>query len=327
VTGGGAQKAPVIRDTREIEERAAAWVIARRDRIAWTQEDEAEFRVWLEHSPLHRVAYLRFDATWSRIDRVRALRPSSPQSSSGARMRAISIRIAAGLALLAGVGFGADKLWSHPSFATYATAVGGHETVRFADGSEIELNTDTVIRAVVSREHRAAWLDKGEAYFRIAHDPAHPFVVTAGERRVTVLGTKFTMRRNPNELEVALFEGHVRIDAKDPVVQSPIDLSPGDVVTATVERVTLAKKSKKELSNEVSWRQGVLVFDRTPLAEVARELNRYNVEKIVIADEATAQTTIGGTFQVTNVTGFVRVAHAVLGLRVQYRPGETVISQ
>ncbi|HVT24868.1 MAG TPA: hypothetical protein VHD95_09595, partial [Rhizomicrobium sp.] len=107
----------------------------------------------------------------------------------------------------------------------------------------------------------------------------------------------------------------------------PIDLVPGDTVTATPNAVTLAHVSKDTLDTSLSWRRGVLVFDRTPLSEAVRELNRYNTEKVVIADPQTAQTTIGGTFEATNVAGFVRVAHAVLGLRVQYRPGETVISQ
>jgi transmembrane sensor len=205
--------------------------------------------------------------------------------------------------------------------------VGGRETLRLADGSEIELNTDTRLRTAVTRDHRTVWLDKGEAYFRIAHDPAHPFVVNAGERNVTVLGTRFTVRRDSRTLEVALIEGRIRFDAKDEPAHMPIDLEPGDTITATKNAVTLAHVSKDTLDTNLSWRRGVLVFDRTPLSEAVRELNRYNTEKVVIADAQTAETTIGGTFEATNVAGFVRVAHAVLGLRVQYRPGETVISQ
>jgi transmembrane sensor len=311
---------------REIEEKASHFVIARRDGAGWNDEHQGALDTWLDQSSLHRVAYLRLDTAWSRADRVRALRPSPPQPGEN-RWRKFSVRAAAGLVLLAGVGFGIKQLAPAPTISIYETPVGGRETLRLADGSEIELNTNTKLRTAVTREHRMVWLDKGEAYFRIAHDPAHPFVVKAGERSVTVLGTRFTVRRDPHALEVSLIEGRIRFDAKDEPAHMPIDLAPGDTITATPSAVTLAHISRNALDTSLSWRRGVLVFDRTPLSEAVRELNRYNTEKVVIADAQTAQTTIGGTFDATNVAGFVRVAHAVLGLRVQYRPGEIVISQ
>jgi transmembrane sensor len=316
----------VLTDTREIEETASSFVIARKDGAQWGDEQQAALDAWLAQSPLHRVAYLRLDAAWSRADRVRALRPT-PKPAAENRWRKFSVRAAAGVVLLAGIGFGLKQFAPTPVVSTYETPVGGRETLRLADGSEIELNTDTRLRTAVTRDHRTVWLDKGEAYFRIAHDPAHPFVVNAGERNVTVLGTRFTVRRDSRTLEVALIEGRIRFDAKDEPAHMPIDLEPGDTITATKNAVTLAHVSKDTLDTNLSWRRGVLVFDRTPLSEAVRELNRYNTEKVVIADAQTAETTIGGTFEATNVAGFVRVAHAVLGLRVQYRPGETVISQ
>lgn len=316
-----------LADTHEIDEAASRFVIARKDGAQWSGEQQAALDAWLAQSPLHRVAYLRLDAAWSRTDRVRALRPSPPQPTGENSLRKYSIRAAAGLVLLAGIVFGINQLTPSPVTATYETPVGGRETLRLADGSEIELNTNTRLRTAVTREHRMVWLDKGEAYFRIAHDPAHPFVVNAGERSVTVLGTRFTVRRDPRALEVSLIEGRIRFDAKDEPAHMPIDLAPGDTVTATKNAVTLAHISKAAIDTNLSWRRGVLVFDRTPLAEAVRELNRYNTEKVVIADAQTATTTIGGTFEATNVAGFVRVAHAVLGLRIQYRPGETLISQ
>jgi transmembrane sensor len=316
-----------VTDTSGIEEMASSFVIARKDGAQWSAEQQAALDAWLAQSPLHRVAYLRLDAAWSRADRVRALRPTPPKPAGENRWRNVSVRVAAGLVLLAAVGFGVQQLAPTPVVSTYETPVGGHETLRLADGSEIELNTDTKLRTAVTADHRVVWLDKGEAYFRIAHDPAHPFVVNAGQRSVTVLGTRFTVRRDSHVLEVALIEGHIRFDAKDEPAHMPIDLVPGDTVTATRNAVTLAHVSKAALDTSLSWRRGVLVFDRTPLSEAVRELNRYNTEKIVIGDAQTAATTIGGTFEATNVAGFVRVAHAVLGLRVQYRPGETVLSQ
>lgn len=309
----------------EIEDRAAAFVIARKDGGEWTAERQSELEEWLAQSFAHRAAYLRLDAAWSKADRVRALRPHRPRAGSASPLGKASMRIAAVLVLFAGIGFGVQQLAPPAKISTYATPVGGRETLRLADGSEIELNTDTVLRTSVTRESRIVWLDRGEAYFSVAHDPAHPFVVHAAGQKVTVLGTKFTVRRDARALEVSLIEGRIRFNAKSKT--APIDLAPGDVVTAKAGTVTLSHKSKRNLAAEVSWRRGVIVFDRTALADAARELNRYNAQKIVLGDERTAKTTIGGTFEATNVEGFARVVHAALGLKVEYRPGEIVISQ
>ena len=64
----------------------------------------------------------------------------------------------------------------------------------------------TVLRARVSAHERLVTLERGEAYFQIAHDPKHPFVVMAGDHRVTDLGTKFLVRRDNKTLEVAVTE-------------------------------------------------------------------------------------------------------------------------
>ena len=52
--------------------------------------------------------------------------------------------------------------------------------MNFADGSRIELNTNTVLRARMTTDQRIVWLEKGEAYFRIKHDSTHPFIVMVG---------------------------------------------------------------------------------------------------------------------------------------------------
>jgi len=326
MSGEVIKKLPLSSDRRVVEEQAAAFVIARRDREDWTREEEVELEAWLAQSLFHRAAYLRFNAAWSSADRVRALRSSSLKAPDISRIRNIVMRTAIGFLLLAGSGFAAKYFWPVPT-STYETRVGAHKVLHLADGSEVELNTDTVLRVAMSGNSRRIWLDRGEAYFRVAHDPTRAFVVDMGSRSVTALGTAFAVRRDTQDIQVSLFEGRVRFNAKDEAARMPIDLVPGDTVTATDSAVTLSRKSKHDLDTSVSWRRGVLVFNHTPLSEAARELNRYNTEKIVIGDAATARTTIGGTFEATNAAGFARVAHAVLGLRVEYLSGETVISQ
>jgi len=315
----------------ETEARAARWLAAR-DRDDWSGEDQTALDAWLDEDILNSVAYWRLEAAWTHTERLTALRsaPASRREDAHApkrRLRPWFFAAAAALAGFAALGFGTKYLFQ-PSIRSYATAIGERETIRFADGSQIELNTDTSLRADVSASHRRIWLDKGEAFFQVQHNAQRPFVVIVGEHYVTDLGTKFRVRRDPGHLEVALLEGRAELAASDPAAaQKPVVLLPGDIAIATAKAISLTKATTKALSNELAWRHGMVVFNNTTLAEAASEFNRYNREKIVIADPKIARNTIYGTFQAENVSAFARLAHEVLGLRVERRGDEIVISR
>ncbi len=321
----------------EIEAQAAAW-LQRRRYWNWSGDDQIALENWLDQSMAHSVAYWRLDAGLGRTERLAALRNTVPDQTEGvettfkadirSRFVSITLRIAATLAIAAVLGVGAASLLSRAHDRTYSTPIGGHETVSFSDGSRIELNTNTVLRTRMTSEQRVVWLEQGEAYFQVKHDPVHPFIVIAGERRVTDLGTAFVMRRDTSGLKVTVMQGRVWFDAsnKKRPLQSAL-LVPGDVATATADKISVTKDSVRALANGLSWRQGVLVFKYTRLADATAEFNRYNRQKIVIADPAIAQLTIYGAFPTDNVELFSRVVRDVLGLDVQNKGSEIVISR
>ena len=82
------------------------------------------------------------------------------------------LRTVAAVAIVAAMGVAGTLYFSHDSEQIYATPVGGHQLIALADRSTVELNTDTVLHA----RGRSVELVKGEAYSRIKHDAAHPFV-------------------------------------------------------------------------------------------------------------------------------------------------------
>jgi len=240
----------------------------------------------------------------------------------------IFLKLAAGIAAVAVLGVGGMAYFSRADERLYTTDVGGRELITFADGTRIELNTETVLRTRMTTEARTVWLDKGEAYFRVKHDPAHPFVVYAGARRVTDLGTAFLMRRDTGRLKVALLEGRVRIGAADADASSQTALLvPGDEAVATAESMSVKHKGADDLNNETTWRRGTLTFKYTPLAEAISEFNRYNRQKLIVTDPAVARMTIYGVFPTDDVEAFVDVARHVLRLHVERRNGNIMISR
>jgi transmembrane sensor len=187
----------------DIQSKAASYLV-RRDGEAWTSDDQVELDTWLQEDLKHHLAWVRLQGAWSRADRLSSLRsPAGPAVSHYRRPQPWARwgAIAAGviLVLSAGVG-GAYRLANGPRI--YSTELGGREVVPLSDGTQVQLNTNTKVRAAVTAGARDVWLERGEAYFEVAHDPAHPFRVHAGDRVVTVLGTKFSVRREGDDVRV-----------------------------------------------------------------------------------------------------------------------------
>jgi transmembrane sensor len=313
----------------DVEQTAAEW-LERRASEDWSEARDVELESWLAQSPAHAVAFMRLEAAWNRTTRLAALQqPMLRKPSQGTEQssRRPGLKIAAAVMVTAAISVGGSLLAVHQKDQTFATTIGGREALSLVDGSKIELNTDTVLRMANGAGERKVWLDRGEAYFDIKHDAAHPFVVMVGDHRVTDLGTKFIVRQEGDRVEVKLLEGSARLDANSGAPAQSAVLKPGDVAIATADQTSVTKKPVKELTQELGWRRGVLTFDHTTLAEAVAEFNRYNRQKIVIADHDVAKLEIGGTFPSDDVKLFGRATHIALGLRVEDKGNELVISQ
>jgi transmembrane sensor len=318
----------------DIERTAAAW-LARRDGTQWLPKDERELQAWLNEQAAHRVAWLRLQAAWLRADQMRALAdlpdlPSDELPGGDARPQAQARthrRSAMGAAAaVAGLAVGA-LLWfaarAPGSEERYSTPVGGLKAIALADGSRVTLNTRTRARAVVNERERKVWLDEGEAFFEVQPNPALPFVVTVGRDRITVLGTKFTVRYEAGRAQVTVLEGRVRLDRGDsgnsaePVQQRvPTIVTHNDSAVMQGGGVLVMAKTTEQVQQALSWRQGRLVFDQMTLGEIAAEFNRYNRKQIVIEGEA-AKLRLGGGFDAHNVDGFARLVNQGFGLKLE----------
>jgi len=312
----------------EIQSIAADWVNRQRDNAGWSEADQAELDLWLGQAPEHTVAYWRLDAAFERTERLAALRPQ-PLKRNTARILRNALRFAAVVMLCAGGAGVTYELTKQapPEQRLYTTEIGARKTIKLADGSQIELNTNSQLRIAPGPRPRMAWLDYGEAYFRIAHDSARPFVVMAKGRRVVDLGTEFLVKAEAKRLEVALVAGRAQIDSPQDPNQEPAVLTPGDVAIATATAISVTPRSTKALADAMSWRQGVLVFKFTTLAAAAAEFNRYNTRKIVIADPAASKLTIVGTFASNDVNAFTDAAQAIFGLKIHHSATSITITR
>ncbi len=306
----------------DIEQVAAQW-INRAQSSQWTAQDQRQLDAWLGQDTAHRVAWLRLKSVWDRADRLAAVRgvqsPRTRRWASPVRWSA-----AAAVAMLA-------VLLNMPWWGTgtlYTTEVGGREVVALSDGSRVELNTHTELRAQVDPSLRHVWLDKGEAFFDVKPDPAHPFVIHAGDHKVVVLGTKFSVRQERERLEVAVLEGKVRVE---PMVakpgRPPVIVQGCGLLYSKPAGTLVAVNAQDKVRRSLSWRHGTLEFDQSTLADVAAQFNRYNEKQLVLMDTETAHMRVGGSFDAAGVDAFARLLATGFNLRVETHGDQIRVSQ
>lgn len=313
-------------DHEAIEAAAADW-LARQQFESWSEADTQNLEAWLAQSDNHTAAYWRLKAAFDRTGRLAALRKPMMARPLQAPSRKSGIMFFAAAAAALVIAAGVWTQWPLSSgWRTFATPVGGHISVKLADGSLIELNTDTAVRTRFTANERAVELLKGEAYFQVRHNAARPFVVTVGNHRIVDLGTKFFVRKSVAKLDVALMEGSARLESTDASAPArPAILKPGDFAVATATSIGISRRKVHELADDLAWRNGMLVFHNARLSDAAAEFNRYGGPKLVVSGKA-ARLTINGAFPVTGAEDFAGTAREIFGLHIDRKDNLIIIS-
>src|SRR6202789_2106041 len=326
-----------LRTRADIDEEAATW-IWRVDSAAADAADRQAFEAWQRQDPRHRRAVSELSAVWDALDGLaeakreekiatfantaKAARPHHPQQWW--------IAAAAGLAAVA-VGVGAIWLQRGSELQTLSTAVGQQRNVTLADGSVVTLNTNTIVESDLRRRTREIYLRKGEAHFQVAHDRSRPFLVHAGDAVVRAVGTAFEVRvLTDQHVDVVVNEGRVEVQAVTPAPQNAGAIAhPAAVTTIRAlnagERLSTASLdyavmpiTAQQLSTELAWREGAIIFDGEPLAEAIAEIERYTDARIVVSDPEVAALRVGGRFRTGNVQEFFDALQTALPVSIRH---------
>ena len=173
---------------------------------------------------------------------------------------------------------------------------------------------------------RVVEIERGEAFFEVAHDPNRPFIVKAGDRRVIAVGTQFSVRRVGADLRVVVSEGTVRYESSATDSPAPTLLPAGSMARARGDAIQVQQRPVTEAERSLTWRNGLLTFRNTPLAEAVAEFNRYNVRQIVIEDPAIAGLEVGGVFRSRNVEPFVHLLEHGFAVQATIQADRIVLS-
>lgn len=160
------------------------------------------------------------------------------------------------------------------------TRFGQKEIVTLSDGSIIHLNSGSVLKYPknFSGATREVYLE-GEAFFEVAKDKKHPFIIHTSKMDTKVIGTSFNIRAYPNHRiqEVSVLTGKVSVSSIDN--NKKIALLPGQKITVSNQDNTLKTHNDINKITIGAWRNNILVFENTPINELIENIEiNYGIE-------------------------------------------------
>ena len=331
-------------DIKTVQTQASQW-LAKLDAEQPSAQDLAAFKQWVNAAPDHRQAFEELVEFWDEMNILTQAilpreaaelsadtiaGPSAAQANATAEYRpALSRylafpRAAFATAFVAMAAIVLTFALQIGSPTVYSTAIGEQKTLQLADGSTVQLNTNSTVEVDYSDSTRRLNLTQGEAHFDVAHNPDRPFEVYAGNRLVRAIGTAFTVHVRKIDVEVIVTEGTVEIDEPELTTNisiaqapnsatagssttgssktgsdTPVKASAGSVLTFSKDLIDdVEVMVGAQLQDQLSWRQGMLVFNSEPLQSVVDEVSRYTDLTIIIPERSAREMKVGGLFKV-----------------------------
>ncbi|MGV6474911.1 FecR domain-containing protein [Azotobacter vinelandii] len=276
-------------DPRTLE-AAATWYVQLQ--AEHSEADRRAWRDWLDANPAHAQA-------WARLERLQrqlgGLPPEALPALANARARRRAVLKILGL-LGIGIGVTGLALERNPPghwLAEHRTGTGQRRSLRLADRSHLELNTDSALDLLFDDRQRLIRLYRGELLAETAVDPAgRPFIVETAEGRVRALGTRFSVRSEDGRSRVTVLEQAVEIRPARWTGQ-PVRLGAGQRIDFTADHLGEPGVAPEGAD---AWTRGMLSVVEWRLGDFIAELARYR-PGFLHCDEAVAGLRLSGAFR------------------------------
>lgn len=193
-------------------------------------------------------------------------------------------------------------------------------TLMLTDGTKIVANSRTVVRYPkrFDGESREVYV-KGEAYFDVAHDAEHPFLVHSDNFRVKVLGTKFNVNNyDTSDSQVVLVQGSVELKTTN---NDRVRMKPNELVN--LQEGGFAEKRLVNTDEYTCWMQGMINLDGEGLESVAQRLGHYYGVTILFDDEISDDKLYGKLVLSDHVNEVLRAIETMTKTRMKIH-GDTI---
>lgn len=190
------------------------------------------------------------------------------------------------------------------------------------DGSKVWLNAESTIKFKVPFQKESRDVDiVGEAFFDVTKNTEQPFVVESRNVKVKVLGTRFNFKAfaEDKEIEVVLEEGKIALNLQGNAGTREEIMHPGD-------RAVIEKESgesiigQEEITKYIAWHTGKLVFDNTPMSDVARLLDRWYGIEVIVQDPEIMNYRFTTTFENESLLQVIELIGLSSPIQIKYIP-------
>lgn len=308
--------------SESLQLEAARWHVLAGDG-SLSATESARLDAWLARDVRHRLAYADVAAAGFALQQALGADVPLPAAQPRAQRRPLLWGFAAAPLLLLVALIAGPRV--EPALQNLRsdlhTAIGQPVTQTLADGSVLQLDTDSAVRIRMTESRRDIELVRGRLAISVAKDPNRPLHVLAGGTDAMAVGTRFVVDRANRATHVGVQEGIVRVtrgDGKSAQLTAGQQVLVGDDVNFDVVELDV---------NADSWTRGVLSAERKPLVEVLAELDRYLPERIVLLDAAHAQMPITATLPLADPDAALRVLAQTSQLSLRHVPRVAYVVQ
>ncbi|MCK9424118.1 MAG: FecR domain-containing protein [Bacteroidales bacterium] len=291
---------------------------------------------WVKADPANRKVFEEYSKTWSTLGKSRIeytlnldmewniiqLKISTSKHKDLRFFRPSSfvlrlLRVAALLLLLAIPTFLLFRYFLHPVEKQFS-AQNDVVSCKLPDGTAVTLNKGATL-VYPSRFNDSPRLVtlKGEAWFEVSPDKTKPFIISAENVRIRVVGTSFLVNTitSNNSKEIILSSGKVKVYFEDRPDKNAV-LSPGEKVELITDGYAIHKNINTDV-NYLSWKTKHMVFNNTPLPDVVTLLVNVYHTSILIYDDSLKNCRITATFDHQSLESVLNVLKATLDLQVR----------
>lgn len=245
----------------------------------------AAWQVWYVADSRHAEAWARLEQLQQRLGNAPAGAAMTLKNARRDRREALKT-----LALLLGVGMaGWQGYRVSPWSADYTTRVGERRKLTLADGTRLELNTDSRVDIVFDSGQRLIHLRQGEILVETAKDP-RPLSVRTAEGDILALGTRFSVRQDAGMSHVAVSAHAVQVQPRRSLRVVRIDA--GQSLGFSADDIGPLRPLPPDSQ---AWTRGMLVSIDWSLGDVIRELARYRPGYLGCAEKV-AELRLSGSF-------------------------------
>ncbi len=223
-------------------------------------------------------------------------------------------RLAGGMAVAALVLLALNLPTRSPVYETQTAEL---RAVTLGDGSVVTLSANSRLVTDFTRSERRVALTRGDAFFAVTKDPARPFLVTAGDTMVRVVGTKFDVKQNAEEVRVAVVEGVVEVGERTSSVNSQV-ITVGQQITATRHGNKMEFRVSELTLPAAAARSLRLDYNGAKLRDIIADANKYYPPGVELSSDNLGDLLVTTSFRSTQVDKMVDSLVDILPVEVAH---------